>query len=168
MLLLWSAVKLRVPDVAEDGEERVKEADNVWRAVRIIAIADIVMSLDNVIAIAAAAETAAARLDPAHAQAIKSGLIVFGLAASIPLIVAGSALVMAMLTRLPMLVWAGAAILGWVAGDIMIKDEAVLWWLTPEQVKAWHVGAGALGAVIVVAAGWIITRMRREAEEHQV
>jgi predicted tellurium resistance membrane protein TerC len=90
------------------------------------------------------------------------------LAASIPLIVAGSALVMAMLTRLPILVWVGAAILGWVAGDIMIKDDAVLWGLTPEQVQAWHVGAGALGAVIVVAAGWILTQMRRETEEHQV
>jgi YjbE family integral membrane protein len=168
LLLLWIAVKLLVPDVTEDGDERVKAADNLWRAVRIVAIADIVMSLDNVIAIAAAAETAAARLDPAHAQAIKSGLIVFGLAASIPLIVAGSALVMAMLTRLPILVWVGAAILGWVAGDIMIKDDAVLWGLTPEQVQAWHVGAGALGAVIVIAAGWILTQMRRETEEHQV
>ena len=77
---------------------------------RIVAIADIVMSLDNVIAIAAAAETAAMRVDVAHALAIKTTLIIFGLATSIPLIIAGSALLMALLDRYPILVWAGAAL----------------------------------------------------------
>ena len=84
------------------------------------------MSLDNVIAIAAAAETAAARVDIAHALTIKTTLIVFGLATSVPLIIAGSALLMALLNRFPILVWAGAGLLGWVAGEIMIKDAAVV------------------------------------------
>ncbi|TAK49947.1 MAG: TerC family protein [Xanthobacteraceae bacterium] len=168
LMLVWIAVKLLVPDVSGTDEERVKAADNLWRAVRIVAIADIIMSLDNVIAIAAAAETAAARLDPSHAQAIKSGLIVFGLAASIPLIVAGSAMVMALLTRFPLLVWVGAAILGWVAGDIMVRDDVVLWWLAPSQIVAFKPWAGALGALIVVVAGFILMRLRREGEEHQV
>src|SRR5215203_855687 len=78
LLLLWVAVKLVVPE-EDGGEGKVTAADNLWRAVRIVAIADIVMSLDNVIAIAAAAETAGIRVDPAHADSIKTVLIIFGL-----------------------------------------------------------------------------------------
>ncbi len=124
ILLLWVAVKLVVPE-EDHGDGKVAAADNLWRAVRIVAIADIVMSLDNVIAIAAAAETAGIRVDPAHADTIKTVLIIFGLVTSIPLIVAGSALLMSLLDRFPILVWAGAALLGWVAGDIMVKDPAL-------------------------------------------
>src|SRR5215210_5379426 len=124
LLLLWVAIKLLVPD--EEGEGKVEAAENLWRAVRIVAIADIVMSLDNVIAIAASAETAAMRVDAAHAATIKTILIVFGLATSVPLIIAGSALLMKVMERFPILVWAGAALLGWVAGEIMVKDEAVI------------------------------------------
>src|SRR5262245_48787508 len=94
VLLLWVAVKLVVPE--EEGDDKVKASDNLWKAVWIVAVADIVMSLDNVIAIAASAETAAMRVDAAHAMAIKGTLIVFGLATSIPLIIAGSALLMAL------------------------------------------------------------------------
>ena len=101
-----------------------KAASNLWRAVRIVAIADIVMSLDNVIAIAASAEIAAARVDVAHAMGIKTTLIIFGLATSVPLIVAGSAILMALLERFRVLVWGGGALLGWVAGDIMATDPA--------------------------------------------
>ncbi len=125
VLLLWVAVKLVVPE-EDGGEGKVAASENLWRAVWIIAVADIVMSLDNVIAIAAAAETASVRVDLAHAAAIKATLIIFGLATSIPLIIAGSALLMALLDRYPIFVWAGAALLGWVAGDIMIKDGALL------------------------------------------
>ena len=109
----------------EHGEDSVKAGDTLLRAVWLVTVADIVMSLDNVIAIAAAAETAAARVDLAHALEIKTILIVFGLATSVPLIIAGSALLMALLNRFPILVWAGAGLLGWVAGEIMIKDAAV-------------------------------------------
>ena len=125
LLLLWIAVKLIVPS-DEHGEDSVKAGDTLMRAVWLVTVADIVMSLDNVIAIAAAAETAAARVDLAHALSIKTTLIVFGLATSVPLIIAGSALLMALLNRFPILVWAGAGLLGWVAGEIMIKDDAVV------------------------------------------
>ena len=104
--------------------------DNLWRAVRIVAIADIVMSLDNVIAIAASAEIAAARVDLAHALGIKTTLIIFGLATSVPLIVAGSAILMALLERYRVLVWGGGALLGWVAGDIMATDPALAGWFS--------------------------------------
>src|SRR5499426_4754927 len=159
-LLLWVAVKLVAPD--EEGDSKVESAETLWRAVRIIAIADIVMSLDNVIAIAASAETAAMRVDAAHAVAIKSALIIFGLATSVPLIVAGSALLMAILERFPILVWAGGALLGWVAGDFMIKDDALLMQIDPLVIQELHVWAGATGAVFVVAVGYLI-RSRRNA-----
>ena len=99
-LLLWIAIKLLIQD--ETDEADIKSSDNLWGAVRTVAIADVVMSLDNVLAIAAAAKG-------------NTGLIIFGLAISIPLIVAGATLIMALLTRFPILVWAGAALLGWIA-----------------------------------------------------
>jgi YjbE family integral membrane protein len=161
VLLLWVAVKLVVPEEGE-GEGKIEAAENLWRAVRIVAIADIVMSLDNVIAIAAAAETAAVRVDPAHASVIKTTLIIFGLATSIPLIIAGSALLMALLDRYPILVWAGAALLGWVAGDIMIKDSALLSFFRPELIALLHLWAAAAGAVFVVGIGYLIRRTRHK------
>ncbi len=165
VLLLWVAVKLVVPE-DEGGEGKVEAAENLWRAVRIVAIADIVMSLDNVIAIAAAAETAAARVDLAHASVIKATLIIFGLATSIPLIIAGSALLMALLDRYPILVWAGAALLGWVAGDIMIKDAALLHWIGPELIERLHLWAAVAGAAFVVATGFVIRRLRHKEPFH--
>ena len=107
LLLLWIAIKLLVQDEAD--ESSIESWDNLWGAVRTVAIADIVMSLDNVLAIAAAARG-------------NTWLIIFGLAVSIPLIVAGATLIMALLTRFPILVWAGAALLGWIAGELMVED----------------------------------------------
>lgn len=160
ILLLWIAVKLVVPDESH-GESKIAAADNLWRAVRIVAIADIVMSLDNVIAIAASAEMAAARVDILHATTVKFVLISFGLATSIPLIIAGSALLMAILERFPVLVWAGAGLLGWVAGEIMIKDPVLIGWLGEATVDTFHLWAAALGAIFVVATGWLLLRRRQ-------
>ena len=172
LLLLWVAVKLVVPE-PDGGEGKVEAAETLWRAVRIVAIADIVMSLDNVIAIAASAETAAAVVDPTHAATIKTTLIVFGLATSIPLIVAGSAVLMAVLERYPILVWAGGALLGWVAGDIMIKDS-ILYSVFParliDTIHAFPVGAfklniaAVVGAIFVVGFGYLMLQSRRKAE----
>ena len=110
LALLVIAAKLLVPE--EEDEEGVESASHLWAAVQIVVVADIVMSLDNVIAVAAAANGSAP-------------LLVLGLAISIPLIVAGAALIMALLNRLPILVWAGAALLGWIAGDVIATDPAV-------------------------------------------
>ena len=161
LLLLWIAVKLLVPS-DEHGEDSVKAGDTLLRAVWLVTVADIVMSLDNVIAIAAAAETASARVDLAHAVEIKTILIVFGLATSVPLIIAGSALLMALLNRFPILVWAGAGLLGWVAGEIMIKDAAVASWLGQAAVDRWHLWAAGAGVVFVLAVGWIIRRIQHK------
>src|SRR5947209_2429614 len=109
LALLVIAAKLLVP---EDEDEDVQSASHLWAAVQIGVVADIVMSLDNVIAVAAAANGSVP-------------LLVLGLAISVPLIVAGAALIMALLSRLPILVWAGAALLGWIAGDVIATDPAV-------------------------------------------
>jgi YjbE family integral membrane protein len=162
LLLFWVAVKLVVEDGSDGGGEgRVESAQTLWRAVRIVVIADIVMSLDNVIAIAAAAETAGASVDLAHAEVMKIALIVFGLATSVPLIVAGSAILMALLERYRILIWAGGALLGWIAGDILSTDPALLGYFG-DVMYHWHSWAGRAGALIVVAFGLAqVSRKRR-------
>src|ERR1044071_4570288 len=160
-LLFYVATKLVTED-ADGDEGGVEGAQTLWRAVRIVAIADIVMSLDNVIAIAATAEIAAAQVDLAHAASIKATLIIFGLATSVPLIVAGSAILMALLERYRVLVWGGGALLGWVAGDIMATDPAVAGWVSAPTLHTIHTWGGPLGAVIVMAAGyWLVRKHRR-------
>jgi YjbE family integral membrane protein len=174
LALLVIAAKLLVPE--QEDEDGVESASHLWAAVQIVAIADIVMSLDNVIAVAAAANGSVP-------------LLILGLAISIPLIVAGAALIMALLTRLPALVWAGAGLLGWIAGEVMATDPAVLPRLHallggPVGVKldaffgslgmASHfangghggeVACGIIGIIIVLVAGWI-WRRRALAAEH--
>jgi len=110
LALVVIAAKLLVPE--EEDEDGVESASHLWAAVQIVVVADIVMSLDNVIAVAAAANGSVP-------------LLILGLAISIPLIVAGAALIMALLNRLPILVWAGAALLGWIAGDVIATDPAI-------------------------------------------
>jgi YjbE family integral membrane protein len=166
VLLLWVAIKLVTGD--SEGEGNVESADNLWRAVRIVAIADIVMSLDNVLAIAASADVAAARVDAAHAAAIKTTLIIFGLATSIPLIIAGSAILMALLDRYRVLVWAGAALLGWVAGDIMSTDPAVVGRLGEAGAHSLHAWAGRAGGVLVVGIGLALVRRHRAFQPDEV
>ena len=107
--LLWVAFRLLV---GEDEEHHVEAVEDLWRAVRIVVIADVVMSLDNVIAVAAAASGSYA-------------LLGLGLMVSIPIVIAGAALIMALLERFPLLVWAGGALLGWIAGGLLFDDPAM-------------------------------------------
>jgi YjbE family integral membrane protein len=109
LALLVIAAKLLVP---EDEGDAVTAGTSLWHAVRIVVIADIVMSLDNVIAVAAAANG-------------QLPLLILGLAISIPMIVAGAALIMLVLDRFPILVWLGATLLGWIAGDVIATDPAI-------------------------------------------
>src|SRR6188768_2705092 len=158
-LLFWVAIKLVTED-AEAGEGH-KSEENLWRAVRIVAIADIVMSLDNVIAIAASAELAAARVDVSHAESIKATLIIFGLATSVPLIVGCSAILMALLERFRVLVWGGGALLGWVAGDIMATDPGLVGVFSEATLHTLHVWGGPVGGLIVLGAGYLIVGRHR-------
>ena len=141
-LLFWIAVKLLTD---EADEASVKESDTIWNAVRTVAIADMVMSLDNVIAIAAAAKGSVP-------------LIVFGLCLSVPLIVFGATLIITLLQRYPALVWAGAGLLGWVAGSIMVSDPG---W--HDFFGAWphlvdEVLGGSVGVVFVLGLSWALRK----------
>jgi YjbE family integral membrane protein len=107
--LLWIAFRLLVSDA---DEHHVEAVDDLWRAVRIVVVADVIMSLDNVIAVAAAA----------RGSYVLLGL---GLTVSIPIVIFGAALIMALLERFPVLVWVGAALLGGIAGDLIVEDPAV-------------------------------------------
>jgi len=142
--LFWIAIKLLAPQ-GHDQENTPEAVDDLWRAVRIVVIADIVMSLDNVIAVAAVAK----------GQYV---LLTIGLAISIPMVIAGSAIILALLERFPILVWGGAAILGWVAGDILASDP-IFESLFPD-VSAEHLELAAeiIGALIVVTAGYVWRR----------
>ncbi|MDJ1157955.1 TerC family protein [Chelatococcus sp. SYSU_G07232] len=148
LLLLWIAVKL-VTEEEEDGHD-IKESGHLWGAVRTIAIADAVMSLDNVVAIAAAAK--------GHAE-----LFIFGLILSIPLVVFGSTMIMALIARFPVFVWAGAALLGWIAGEMIISDPWIIGHIG-EVSKTMHYVAAAAGAALVIVIGWAFLRLagRRE------
>jgi YjbE family integral membrane protein len=159
-LLFYVAIKLVTED-ADGDDEGVEGAHTLWRAVRIVAIADIVMSLDNVIAIAAAAQTAAALVDLAHAPAVKTILITFGLVTSVPLIVVGSAILMALLERYRVLVWGGGALLGWIAGDVMVKDVALDGWLSEPVLQLLHIWGGPVGGIIVLGAGYVLVGRNR-------
>src|SRR5438477_1986743 len=159
-LLFYVATKLVTEDAGGD-DDGVEGAQTLWRAVRIVAIADIVMSLDNVIAIAATAEIAAAQVDALHAVSIKATLIIFGLATSVPLIVAGSAILMALLERYRVLVWGGGALLGWIAGDVMAKDDVLASWFSEPVVHQLHIWSGPIGGIIVLAMGYILVGRHR-------
>lgn len=149
--LLWIAVKLLLP--TKEEEAAPGSTDSLWRAVRIIALADIVMSLDNVIAVAAAAKG-------------NYALLVFGLGVSVPAIVAGATVIMAMLNYFPLLLWAGAALLGWIAGDLfasdpIVLDEADL--LGEGGEEKFRLLSSVAGALATVLAGiWV--RRRLEAK----
>jgi YjbE family integral membrane protein len=159
VLLLWIAVKLLGPEDNGKANE-VQAVDNLWRAIRIVAIADVVMSLDNVIAIAAVAE----RFEPPHNYA----LLMFGLAVSIPLIMAGAAIVMALLERFPVVVWAGAALLGWIAGEIIVKDPLFTAHFDPATVHTMEIIGATLGALFVIAAGLVRRRWMRGSAPDEV
>jgi YjbE family integral membrane protein len=166
-LLFYVAIKLVTED-ADGDDDGVEGAQTLWRAVRIVAIADIVMSLDNVIAIAASAESAAAQVDLAHAAAIKSTLIIIGLATSVPLIVAGSAILMALLERFRILVWGGGALLGWIAGDVMAADPVLTGWFSPSVLHALHIWGGPVGAIIVLGAGYLVVGRHRRLQLDEI
>lgn len=177
LALIVIAAKLLVPE--NEDEDGVESASHLWQAVQIVVVADIVMSLDNVIAVAAAANGSVP-------------LLVLGLAISVPLIVAGAALIMTLLAKLPILVWAGAALLGWIAGEVIATDPGIapklhslfdgpLGGSLDKMLGSLHIppqfahgGGGAeyacaaLGVVLVLLAGsiWRRRSMSQAALEH--
>lgn len=148
-LLLWIGVKLLLPE-DDDGHGNIEGSTSLWGAVKTIIIADAVMSLDNVIAVAGAAKG-------------EMSLVVFGILVSIPIIVWGSKFVLKLMDRFPMVIVLGAALLGWIAGGMLLGDV-----MLKPYVEGWphwtHNVAALIGAVSVVAVGkWLAARQPRAA-----
>jgi len=172
LALFWVAIKLVSPQ-PHDAEDTPEAVEDLWRAVRVVVVANIVMSLDNVIAVAAAAK----------GNYLLLGL---GLAVSIPIVIAGSALFLAILERFPVVVWGGGALLGWIAGGLLPEDPVVAAYVagTTEiafdtaytwfgnsghlkwdfEIELAQVICGILGAIIVVGVGLYLTRSQGEPE----
>jgi len=145
--LLIIAARLLLPEGPDRNE--VEAIAHLWHAVRIVVVADVVMSLDNIVAVAAAAQGDVL-------------LLAIGLAVSIPLVVVGATLITALLDRLPILVWAGAALLGWVAGDAIVSDPGLSKRLAgsfgAQLAQQIAFAAPATGAALVIAAGGLWRR----------
>lgn len=150
VLLLWIAVKLLLPE--DGGDDGIESSDNLWAAIKTILIADLVMSLDNVIGVAAAAKGSLT-------------LLILGLAISIPLVIFGATMLMKLMERWPIIIIIGAGLLGWVAGDMAATDPVVKDWV--DANAAWlHWTAPAAGAAFVVALGkWLAARAEAGRKE---
>jgi YjbE family integral membrane protein len=161
LLLLWIAIKLLMP---EDGGGDVKSSDNLYQAIKIILIADLVMSLDNVVAVAAAAKGSIL-------------LLVLGLAISIPLVIFGATILMKLMERYPIIVVIGAALIGAVAGELLVTDPVVVNWVSASmpwlEIHVPLIGevswAQIAGAVVVVTVGkWLAARAEKAQEKEKV
>jgi YjbE family integral membrane protein len=151
VLLLWIGVKLLLPE-ADDPD--IKSSDKLWPAIKTILIADLVMSLDNVIAVAAAAG--------GH-----MGLLIIGLAISIPLVIFGSTLLLKLMERWPIIITIGAALLGFVAGEMAWEDAGIASFTKDYNPNMKYL-VGAIGAIFVVGLGRYLARepLEKSAEEH--
>ena len=147
VLLLWIGIKLLMPE--DEGGHEIDASTNLWGAVKTIVVADAVMSLDNVIAIAAASKDSMV-------------LVVFGLVVSVPIIVWGSKLVLTLMDRFPLVILGGAALLGWIAGDMVVGDIVTKDWVNA-NAKWLHYGAPVIGALLVVAVGKLLGRRKQAA-----
>jgi YjbE family integral membrane protein len=158
LLLVWIGVKLLAPD--EEGHGDVQGSDKLLAAIKTIIVADLVMSVDNVIAIAGAAQNAGEH---------QFLLVVLGLLISIPIIVWGSQLVIKLMERFPMIITAGGMLLGWIAGGMLVTDPAFSnpdkwqWMLKLPQTDMIKYGASVAGALLVLLAGKIIVARRAAA-----
>jgi YjbE family integral membrane protein len=151
LLLFWIGIKLLVP---EDDEHDIQASDRLLGAIKTIIVADFVMSVDNVIGIAGAAQSAG------HAGH-EMPLVIFGLLVSIPIIVWGSTLVLKLMDRFPMVITAGGMLLGWIAGTLAVTDPAAEPYLPTSE--SLHVFAGGLGALLVLLVGKALAvRSRKE------
>ena len=157
VLLLWIAVKLLLPE--DGGGDEIQSHDKLFAAIRTILVADLVMSLDNVIGVAAAAKGSIV-------------LLVLGLLISIPLVIFGATMLMKLMERWPVIITLGAAILGWVAGEMMATDPVVAAWVeaqvmslpgSDKPIAYLHWVAPAAGALFVVVLGkWLFARREQK------
>ncbi len=147
LLLLWIGIKLLLPD--DDSHGNIEGSTHLPGAIKTIVIADAAMSLDNVIAVAGAAND-------------DFGLVVFGILFSVPIIVWGSKFVLTLMDRFPIVITLGGALLGWIAGEMIFADAAVKPLMA--DLPGWlHYLAAAAGAILVMATGTVLARRRQSA-----
>ena len=144
VLLLWIGVKLLMPE--GDDDHNISSSDKLWSAVKTVIVADLVMSVDNVLAIAGAAQGAG--------EAHQLPLVIFGLLVSIPIIVWGSTFVLKLMERFPFVITLGAMLLGWIAGQMAYTDPAIKAYLPASAV--WSYGGAVAGALLVLAMGKLL------------
>jgi YjbE family integral membrane protein len=151
-LLLWIGVKLLLPEADADVSEKIKGASKLFDAIRTIIVADFVMSLDNVIAIAGAA-------DQAHDDH-QTLLVIFGLLVSVPFIVGGSQVILRLIDRFPVIVWVGGGLLGWIAGGLFASDG----WMVQQfpQLPGMVLPLEIAGAAFVVIVGLSIAHFSKK------
>lgn len=152
-LLLWIGVKLLVPE--DDDHGSVQGSDRLWGAVKTIIVADFVMSVDNVIGIAGAAQGSG------H-EGHQMPLVIFGLLVSIPIIVWGSSLVLKLMDRFPFIITAGGMLLGWIAGTLAVTDPAIKEMVPQTDMVRYAAGVG--GALLVLAVGMVLAQKARSAD----
>jgi YjbE family integral membrane protein len=150
LLLIWIAARLVRPGADADGG--VRHGTSLWEAVWIIIVADVTMSLDNVLAIAAAA----------HGDLL---LVMFGIGLSLPIVVWGAGLLAYLMNRYAWIVWLGGGLLGYVAGEMVLEDRLVTRWLGDAAGTLHRVTPPAIGALIA-ALGWWFARARRHGHAH--
>lgn len=154
VLLFWIGVQLLQPE--DDHEDGIKSSDQLWAAVRTILVADLVMSVDNVLAVAAAANSG-----PAESRFM---LLLIGLGLSIPLIIFGSQLLLGVMQRFPVIITLGAALLGFVAGEMIVSDQSVAHHFEGSG-HALGMAVAVIGAVAVVVIGkWLANRKTHNAK----
>lgn len=153
-LLIWIGVKLITPH-DEDAHGDIQASDKLWSAVKTVIVADLVMSIDNVIAIAGAAQNAGEQ----HQMA----LVILGLVVSIPIIVWGSQIVLKLMDRFPVIILLGGMLLGWIAGG-MFQTDPMLKDLIPQE-QSWHYALGAAGALLVLAIGQALKARRARGKK---
>jgi YjbE family integral membrane protein len=148
ILLFWIGTKL-LTQSEEEGDDHIKPADNLMGAIKTIVVADVVMSLDNVIGVAGAAKGSLT-------------LLVLGLLISIPLVIFSSQIILKVMARFPVIIVIGAALLGWVAGDMGVRDYAIRDWVVANA--PWLKYAAPLaGAIFVVAVGKLLAARKAKA-----
>jgi YjbE family integral membrane protein len=143
LVLIWIALKLVRQEGGDGGPAR--PGTTLWEAIWVIIVADVVMSLDNVLAVAAAA----------HGDLV---LVAFGIGLSIPIVIWGSGLLARLMNRFPWIVWLGGGVLGWVSGEMLVKDSIVKGWIEPwADVLHWALPAG-LGVGLTALGWWFASR----------
>ena len=152
-MLVWIAVKLLRQDAGGEGQE-VRHGTTLWESIWVIIVADIIMSLDNVLAVAAASHGDLA-------------LVIFGIGLSIPIVICGAGFLAKLMNRFQWIVWLGGGILGWVAGEMVVEDKNLHAWLEPlAGFLPWMLPAVLAAALI--SLGWWLARRTEQGEPMNV